>query len=232
MSKYRYTLTVEGYGGEHVMGLLSKEQSKFWKEPYTYSFNNQKVKDFKEYMTNHNKEDDKKYIDLKEEHKVKEWHLVDDILHHYCPILNEESSIVVDDDITGDNVIEYKLSEVEIDETINPYSNLLNENFNVLNHLNDEKKIGYGIDFIGDRQVMFGQKLEQGSFSFEQIETDKPFDKYKLKLLVKLFYLGTAHEPKPIKLVYGLLYDGEVSESSGGDTIQKDFNVWIDHTFV
>ena len=231
MSKYRYTVTVEGYGGEHVMGLLSKEQSRFWKEPNAIDFDNQKVKDFKEYMTNHNKEDDKKYVDLKEEHKVDEWHLIDDILHHYCPILNEDSSIVVDDDMTGDNVIEYKLSEVEIDETIDPYQNLLNSDWNVLRHLSDEKKREYGFDFIfGDKQIMFGQNLEQGSFSFEQIETDKPFDKYKLKLLVKLFYLGTAQDPKPIKLIYGLLYDGEVCESSDGDTIQKDFNVWIDHT--
>ena len=195
---YKYRLDGYRLGGEHTIGLLEPEVGKFWCK---YS-----QEEFEEYMFSdpydERKDLDKKWKIPKKFQIDEYWHDLDAI-DHLCSVEYEGSnSFIVTDLETDEEVATIDMESIPIKETINPFLRGMVKN---------EHK---------GKFVVYGQSFEKGSFSFQEIETDKPFDKSLLQVVLV--------EWDTLKFVESIVYDGEEYANEDGDTIGKEMNMWIE----
>jgi len=154
-TKTTYEIMLSGYGGEIVLGSISKEQYDFWKDR----------EDFEEHCSDWDNE-----LEVPEEMQIVRdgcWHDVDDLNHECGAEFSNLNYITVVDKKTGETVFESPLSSDELEKRgIDP------EGFAV-----DE----YHVRYDSDADYAFlGQSVEKGTFFTGEVEIVGKFDPARL----------------------------------------------------
>ena len=209
--KYKYNVHISRYGGEHTIGTIPLKVAKWWLE-------NKTADEFEDYIISFcwsDKEEQNKSIP--EEFQINEyWHDLDNIEHingaeyassnylyvHEYKKYPKSSNIF---HTQGKEIGEYPIDEVTIDSITDPVTDATNEDGEIAN---------------GDEVIVYGQSFEKGSWDYETIETDKPFDISKLSVSITMW--------DNLKIIDSITYDGECYGNNGGDTMGKSMAFWID----
>jgi hypothetical protein len=201
--KYKYRVSASRYGGEHVIGTIPKTIADYWLKRTRKA--NEDV--FEEYMMAWDRDESNKEFKVPKKYQLPEWYECDDIEHLTAGEFALGNVFYVDDaneEITGMGSLPL-LHEIEMKD------NLINKKINPFT-LDDKWK-------NPEKEVVFGQSFEKGNWTYEVIETDKPFDVSKFKCNVTYF--------EDIMLIHSIEYDGKEYCNEGGDSIGKSQGFWI-----
>jgi len=208
--KYKYTVDISRYGGEHTIGTIPLKVAKWWLE-------NKSADEFEDYMLCDPFDDEKEELNksIPEEFQINEyWHDMEDIEHTNGAEYASSNYLYVheykeDQDGTyhnqGIQIGEYPIDDITIDSTSDPVADATNEDGEITN---------------GDEVIVYGQSFEKGSWEYEEIETDEPFDISKLTVSVTIW--------DNLKIVDSINYNGECYGNMGGSSWGKSMAFWID----
>lgn len=181
---YKYKITLERYGGEFAVGTITSATFKFW-------FN--KGMDT---LQRHIVSDD--VPGVPEEHCLYPWFENDDLIHTNGVDFNGVNVIRVEDESTGQSILEDRLD-----------SEWIKDNAWVMNdYLNDRKD--------GD-EILVCTSQEKGFWEYELIESREPFDASKLE-----FFL---YDINGACILDHLEYDGGEVVLDSLDTVGKVFEI-------
>jgi len=209
--KYKYHLCGIRYGGEHTIGTIPLETAKYWIDEgasdSTYA------SAFEEYIYAMDWEEETKDMwnaQTPDEFQINDyWHDIDN-LYHQCSVEFADGNIIEVNDITNIESNSIAMWNAPTVAEINMTDEVIGNVFNPIAKETD-----------GETAIVFGQSFEKGSFYFDELITDKPFDASLIKLNVDIW--------DTLKLVESISYDGQVLYAQGGDTITKSETVWIDY---
>lgn len=183
------TVQVAGYGGEIVMGRVSREAYEFWRGEGSED------RDLSEYVWGWDWDEEHPDDPVPEHAQFCEpgsWHDCDDLAHESGAEFGSLSYITVTDDLTGETLLETSLDENTLDGLGISYD------------YNDSIER----DDVGPGNACFvGQSIEKGLFFEGKIMIRSPFDASKLSIDVGS-YDGWC-------LMQGVNYDGESVEDLG-----------------
>lgn len=152
----KYEVQLQGYGGEVVIGRITKEQYEFWKDR----------EDLSEFIFDFDNE-----LDIPSEMKMFDsgsWYEIDDIAHENgCEFSNLCRIVVYDEN--ANEVWSSPLS----------YSDLEQRGVDPEGFANDE---AFPYERDGNRWFFFGQNFEKGVFNTYEIECFGKFDPNRLSL--------------------------------------------------
>ena len=152
---YNFSLEINGKGGEHTIGTVKNEVAKYWQTDG--------IKFFEEYMFSCDKQELIKKYSIPEKFQLKDWNELDDLCHLNGPEIKEENTILeVHDNDSGKKISDIVITNemLEVDEEPEVPEEL-------------EKEV----------QCVYGQAFNKGRFIYGPIESDKPFDSTKLKVI-------------------------------------------------
>ena len=183
--KYCYRLAIYAYGGEYKIGTIDSEIASYWQ--------NEGNEFFEEYMLGSSYERD----ELNKEHQIPEncqdlpdWYDLDDICSAHGPeFFDDDTTINVIDDATGEEILEKMITE----------SMLIREE--------EEEKV------LENKVPVCAIGEEKGTWNFP-IETDKPFDVSKLKVI------GTPFNEAYI--ISKIQYEDEMIHHEESDVVSKE----------
>jgi hypothetical protein len=141
-----------------------------------------------------------------EKYQLPEWWEVDDLDHMNTVEFVESNFLHVEDVKTGETVAEIELTEDKLGNVRDSASKAHDEGLTYPN---------------GDKYIVYGQSYEKGTFDFEILATDEPFDISKVKFNVAVW--------STLIIVDTVEYDGELLNGEGSDTIGKSYSIWIDN---
>jgi hypothetical protein len=150
-----YEIILSGYGGEIVLGSVSKEQYEFWKDR----------EDFDEHCTDWDNE-----IEITKDMQIVRdgnWHDVDNLAHEVGAEFSSANYISVYDKATQEMIFECCLDHEELSEKgVDPEGFAVEE---------------YYVQYDSDVSYAFlGQSVEKGTFFTGEFETISKFDPKKL----------------------------------------------------
>ena len=140
---------------------------------------------------------------IPEEFHLGEWHEINDIEHQCCGEFEKSNVLTVYDADTNEEI-----AEIDMTDDL------------ITGEIDDPAKTYKETATTSSLTLFYGQSFEKGGFPYETIETDKPFDASKLKVSLTNW--------SGLKLIHAIEYDGESYCASGGDTIGKSMNCWIE----
>lgn len=214
--EYKYHLCGIRYGGEHTIGTIPLETAKYWFEQgasdLTYY-----ASAFEEYiyaMDWQEETKDKWNAQTPVEFQINDyWHDIDN-LYHQCSVEFADGNILEVKDITDVEPFSMAMSDAPIVAEINMTEELVGFcDTPIMNNIID-------ISSGNKCGIVYGQSFEKGSFYFDDLITNKPFDASLLKF--------NLSEWDAIRIVDSISYDGQVLYAQGGDTMSKSQTVWIE----
>ena len=205
--KYKYEVSLSRYGGEHTIGTIPKKVADYWLE--------KGEDEFQDYIFSIDWDDDKEELNktIPEEFQIEEyWHDMDDVDHINGAEYHSQNYLYVND-VSGNihsvgygvEVGEFPLEDIPIQTVHDQIADAINED---------------GDNPYDEEVIVYGQSFEKGSWEYETIETDEPFDISKLKVDISMW--------NGLKLVSDINYDGECYCNNGGNTMGKSMAFWID----
>ena len=193
-------IQIWGYGGEIVMGRVSREAYKWWTnhaEPAGA--------DLEDFVFNWSWEEEYQGNDVPAEARFitpGEWHECDTISHESGAEVSDLSGITVIDDVTEEEIFSCRLSQEDLENNSIDITCALAE---------DPEDAGRG------NACFIGQSVEKGVFFEGRVTLRQPFDPRLLKL--------TYNSIADWDLVSGVEYDGEdVDGNDGYDTRGKSMD--------
>ncbi len=147
----KYIITGQRYGGEHTIGIISKETAKYWETQ----------DNFEEYIFD--ADDRNNDGSIPEKYQLPNWYEIDDVFH---------TDALEYADMQWIDVLDCETNEL-VAEAINITTiSIINTNDAEQEHRDANPEF--------DGAYVFGQSFEKGAWEYE-LETDKPFDISKLK---------------------------------------------------
>ena len=194
---YKYHVLGTPYGGEHTIGTIPKKVAEYWLKQGADAFN--------DYMFAWDDEKVELNKNIPREFQIEQdWYEIDDI-EHICSVEFHDSSVlIVEDAKTGETVAEIEMTDNKLGVVGDALTKAIENDENIYN---------------GEKVIVYGQSFEEGSFTFENLVTDEPFDASKVKLDVTLW--------DNLKLVHAVCYGNQTLCIENGDTIRKSMAVWI-----
>ena len=154
---YNFSLEIYGFGGEHTIGTVKNEIAKYWQTDGEEFF--------EEYMFSWDKPELIEKYSIPEKFQLQDWNELDDLAHLNGPEIMEENTILEVNDYDSSD----KISEIVIT--------------NEMLEVEDEPEVSE--ELIKEVQCVYGQAFNKGRFIYGPIESDKPFDLNKLKVICK-----------------------------------------------
>ena len=152
---YNFSLEIYGKGGEHTIGTVSNEVAKYWQTDGKEFFN--------EYMFSCDKPELITKYSIPEKFRLQDWNELDDLAHMNGPEIMEGNTIL--------EVHDYDLGKKISDIVIT----------NEMLEIDEEPEVPE--DLKKKVQCVYGQAFNKGRFIYGPIESDKPFDPTKLKVI-------------------------------------------------
>ena len=206
--KYKYNIYISRLGGEHTIGTIPIKVAKYWLEKGEDAFEN--------YMLCDPFDDEKEELNksIPKEFQINEyWHDMEDIEHTNGAEYASSNYLYVHEykehngtfHHQGKEILTYPIDDITIDSISDPVADATDEDGEIAN---------------GDEVIVYGQSFEKGSWEYETIETDEPFDISKLTVSVTIW--------DNLKIVDSINYDGECYGNMGGSSWGKSMAFWID----
>jgi len=206
MAKYKYFINISRLGGEHTIGTISRKVANYWLD--------EGPDKFEEYIFSNDWGEDKEELNksIPEEFQINEyWNDMDDIDHINGAEYSSSNFLIVrdisdnPDPLLGKEIGEYSIEDIPIEKLSDPANDAMKNNDDITN---------------GDIAIIYGQSFEKGAWDYEVIETNEPFDIFKLKLSITQW--------DSLKIVTDIHYDDKVYCNDSSDTTTKSTAFWID----
>ena len=197
---YNYKLNAGHSGGEYTIGTIPKSTSEFWL--------NKGDEMFEEYIFAVDRDED--FFDIPENHKLNEWHEIDDIMHESTIEFSDYNWFQITNTETNESIY---IDFSKIDK-----NSVVIDNSEMTNAMSSEKAIVFSQSFEKGSYEVICYDNEYNECAFT---TDMPFDVKKIKNV-------NVSKWSDILLFISFEYeDYSFSFNPVGDSIVKSMNAWI-----
>ena len=201
-SKFRYKVVAKGSGGEYTIGTVDENTSEYWLA--------QGKDKFKEYMISNDRREVNSKFNVPEEFQLPSWYEIDNIKHLNSAEFHSSTTLHITDLTLDEEIKMINLNEEMINVICYPSNELEETNLSFWESIYEE----------GENCIVYGGDQQKGSFSFESIESESPFDNTKLKI--------NCTEWVDLRIIHSLEYNGKIYLPKEADTIHEEMAIWID----
>jgi|TARA_B110000977_G_C10876777_1_gene415838 hypothetical protein len=157
---YNYKIKAGNYGGEYTIGTISKSTSEYWLA--------KGEKEFSEYVFAIDK--DEENLNIPENHKLNEWHEIDNIMHESCLEFSDSNWFQI---INTETAESFYIDFSKIDK-----NTLVIDNSEMTKAMNSEEEVVFGQSFekCSYEVICYDNEYSECAFT-----TNEPFDVKKIK---------------------------------------------------